>query len=188
LILRWLIAFAILIEKIIEIFHKPDCLMTWEHVVRARLVLQDGDLIFSHTDWELSNIFIPGPYKHVAVYIQGAVYEATAKGVRKVQLEEWILKKDHVGIARVKMPLMQMKSGIIFLDQQLGDPYNYDFLDTQTSKAWFCSMYAYKFLCTAIPGFEQIFTLRKTFGEQTVSPDDFWQATDKVTRIATLEA
>lgn len=180
---RWVLAIVIFIEKLIEIFHKPECLLTWANVQAAQSVLKDGDVLLSRTDWELSNYLIPGPYKHAAVYFGGDVYEAVTAGVRKVPFAEWVLKKDHCGVARIKAKFSDLASGKDFLDAQIGDPYDYNFLDVKSSRAWFCSLYVYKFLCAASVDFAQVFTLRATFGEQTVTPDDFWQAADKLDRI-----
>jgi hypothetical protein len=181
---RWILAIAIFIEKLIEKFHKPDCLMTWADVEATQAHVKNGDVVLSYTEWELSNYFIPGPYKHAAVYFDGYVYEAVTTGVRKVIWAEWVLKKDKVAIASpCCTPLTKLEEGKKFLEEQLGEPYQYNFLDIKSSDAWFCSLYVYEFLCTAAPGFEEIFTLRKTFGEMTVTPSDFWHATDKIKQV-----
>lgn len=184
LFLRWIV---IPVEKFIAIFQVPPKKLTYDHVVKSRLYLQNGDILLSRTDWELSNLFIPGDYKHAAVYLDGLVYEAVTSGVRKVTIEEWLLKKDHAAIVRINKPITNLQKGLDFLVAQIGKPYDYDFLQVRHRQAWYCSLYVYQFLCLAAPEFASIFILRSIIGEMTVSPSDYWLAVGKTTHILVLE-
>lgn len=172
--MKWLLRIAIAFEKLIQIFHKPECDIVWSDIVKAQELLKDGDLLLSRVGYELSNLFIPGPYKHAAIYIDGWVFEATTHGVRKCKFEEWALKKD--SIAAMRLPIENLPDGLKFLNDQLGEPYDYNFLETDSSSAWYCSIYAYRFFCISYPKFAEIFTFRKTLGENTVTPSDFWKS------------
>ncbi|MBL0233225.1 MAG: hypothetical protein IPQ08_06130 [Chitinophagaceae bacterium] len=151
----------------------------------AKKVLLSGDILLSEVEWELSNYFIPKTYKHAAIYFNGLVYEAVTHGVRSVTLEEWLFKKDHVAIVRANFDITapMLFLGKSFLDQNIGEPYDFSF-KLEGTQSWYCSKYAYEFLLAMNPSFAAQFTLRETLGELTVKPDDFYLAKDKFTLIA----
>ena len=175
---HFLLELMVLIERFFSIFKKPDCKITGYDFVTALANIKDGDLLCCRTDYEFSNLFLPGWYEHIAVFYDGWVYEATTEQVRKVMFAEWMFKKDHVAILRPVKPFTNMKDGVWFLNQCLGDPYNYNFFAVNTTKSWFCSEYAYKFLCASIDGFAKTVELRLRYGHETVSPNDFRQAVE----------
>jgi len=175
LIRKYLIGPIVWIEKLIEKFHKPDCLTTYPQLVDAASRMINGDILFERCDLMLSNWFIPGQWKHCAVYMNGYVYEASAVGVRRVNFQEWFFKKDHVGIARYNKVLTvdDQAKGLNFMASCLGDPYNYEF-SMSAKTQWYCSEYVYCFFKQCDPNF--IFPLKSILGDLTVEPTDFWSS------------
>lgn len=185
LLRRLLINIAIPLSKLLSKWHRPESKFTSAQYIDAKNVLLSGDILLSEVEWELSNYFIPKTYKHAAIYFNGLVYESVTHGVRSITLEEWLFKKDHVAIVRAKFEITasMLFLGKSFLDQNIGEPYDFSFKLEGTS-SWYCSKYAYEFLLAMNPSFGQTFILRETLGELTVKPDDFLLATDKFDLIA----
>lgn len=179
-----LINVAVPVSKFISKFHRPEMKVVSPQYLSAKDVIKDCDILVSKVDWELSNYFIPGKFKHAAVYFDGMVYESATTGVRALTLEEWLFKKDHVGITRVNFPITDdmETSGLDFLITQLGEPYDYSF-SFSGSDHWYCSKYAYEFLLAMNHDFAKQFDLRETLGEPTVTPDDLWNAQKVFTRV-----
>ena len=137
------------IAKFIALFHKPDDITTSSDYEQLRSIIRNGDILVSRTDWELSNLIMPGYWKHCAVYKDGYVYEAVTKqGVRKILVEEFFFKKDHIGLCRNSDYLPSeddLSHGFKFLDSELGESYNWSFeLDVNNKNC--CSQLAYNFL------------------------------------------
>jgi hypothetical protein len=161
-------------------------------------MIKDGDLVLSRDDWAFSNYFIPGYWKHVGVYYQGYVYEAVTHGVHCIRFDEWMYKKDYVGIVRADETFTaeELLCGFQFLDSCVKEEDSYDFTmsmedlmpltntDMGKVKAWYCSKYAYAFFRAMDSTFTDRFTLRETLGEPTVIPQDYWDAAGKFIRVA----
>lgn len=165
------------LEKFISIFKKPECKTTTAQYLDLLSKIQDNDVLFSKTNWEVSNLGIPGPYKHIAVYRAGLVYEAVTEGVRAVSLAEWFFKKDNVGVGRYSMVLTadQLSSGLGFLQSQVGDPYQYDFA-VFGRKSYFCSAYWYAYMESMVTNFSSLFPKNLMFGlVPSLSPSDCWK-------------
>lgn len=176
---------SIPISKAISVFHRPECQIVSADEMDMRSRLRNGDVFVTKTDWELSNPFIPTVFKHCGVYFDGWVYESTTHNTRRVTLGEFIYKKDHIGIVRKTVPLsgFQLALGLSFMEENLGEPYDYGF-SLSGSSAWYCSKFVRTFFIAADPSFEHTFVLRTIFGEPTIKPDDYWFAKDMFTRIA----
>ena len=183
---KYVLDVVIAVEKFIQIWCKPECKVTYYNYIQAQSVLQDGDVLLSCVDYELSNYFIPGPYKHACVFWKGDIYEAVTHGVRKIPLVEWCMKKDSFAIMRPAFPKMTLEQAEAFLFDQIGKPYDYDFFEPSDSRAWYCSLYVYEFWSRLSLTFAHNFTLRETFGTQTVTPNDFWNAKDKLDTILVI--
>lgn len=169
-----LINALVLIEKFMALFKRPNTIIVSDQVNVAKGALRDGDIMLSTTDWEISNLFIGGKYKHCGVFYKGKVFEATTECVCATDFYEWMYKKDYVGIIRSRQPAVKMEEGIAFMKTCLGEPYNYDFFAINTTKIWFCSEYVYKYLRIAVEGIDRRFFMKKRFGKRTVTPSDFY--------------
>ena len=182
--------FMVPIEKAIAMISKREPRINAAHLDSMKSLIQDGDLLFDRCDvyWMsnlFSNAFIPGEFKHVAVYYKGWVFEAVTEGVRAVRLDEWALKKDHVGIGRqpyFKYEEKNLERGYNFLKKQIGKKYEYDFIipsilgrgNSKRMKAWFCSEYVYGYMLACCPGFEKMLPMKQVLGEKVMTPEDFW--------------
>lgn len=181
------------LERLITVFSKPECITTTEQYVDLMCKIKEGDILFSRVYYELSNgieiggkyyLGIPGPYKHVAVYIDGMVYEAVTAGVRCVSLAEWFFKKDCVGVARCSAfnnNSDKRAAGLEFLKSCIGDQYQYDFVQFSRKK-YFCSAYWYSYM-QAMQGddFNNWFKIPMLLGlVPYLTPNDIWNKLDKV--------
>lgn len=151
--------------------------MSPEFVEEAMKLLQPGDVLVSRIDGNLANHLIPGFYTHAAMYIgQSSVMEATGQGVHPKHIAKFLFDKDHVAILRPKFANSAQASDACVEVMKLdGEPYDYDF--TGNNSAWYCSeiiWYGYDQVVKPSP-----FTKRKTWGVETVTPQDFYQATQK---------
>lgn len=175
------------IEKAMSFFKKPEALINQYDVNAVRAHIQDGDFLFERCDWMLSNWFIPGPYKHIALYWNDMVYEAVTTGVRAITLEEWLFKKDHVAIGRqafFEPTESAMLRGQKFLLKHAysREKYQYDFIIPSTIRrpfskrwhAWFCSEFVYGWCMACCPDFDHRCPLPRVMGQMKMTPDDFW--------------
>lgn len=193
-----LMCIATPIGRFISKFHRPPSKITSEHYERALKYIQDGDTLLSRDDWAFSNWFIPGYWKHVGIYYNGYVYEAVTAGVRCIRFDEWMYKKDYVGIVRpnINFTVSELQRGFSFLVECISDEDSYDFtmsmddlsektdVDMGSIKAWYCSKYCYAFYKSMNSSFTDQFVLKETLGEPTVTPNDYWEAVSKFKRVA----
>jgi len=184
--IRFFCACMVVPEWLIAKICIPECQIDYEDVKDALTKLKDFDLMCSRRCFELSNWLIPGFFKHIAVFHGGWVYEASTKGVRKIEIHEWMLKKDYVGICRLATPITAPEPALVFLKSKLGDAYDYDFIDMKAVDKEFCSRYAYQAASLASPEFKKSFKIKHVFGVSTITPSDFWNAAlcSKLERVA----
>lgn len=144
-------------------------------------IIQDGDIVLSRKNWELSNIFMPGQWKHCGIYLNGFIYEAvTMEGVRKISLEQFFYKKDAVGLSRYRaLSAAQVHSGMVFLEAILGSPYQWEFA-ISNDKRYFCSELAYQFQCHLWKYFDRDFTPSKILWMYVIRPTDLWKSLTKI--------
>jgi len=175
---------AVPFEKLIAMTKRIECLTTSAQFEDLKLKIKDGDVLFSKVDWEISNLGIVGIYTHVAVYMNGMVYEAVTSGVRKITLEEWFFKKDHVGLARCNMfqpTADQLATGTAFLESCIGESYDYDFAE-YTRQSQYCSAYWYAYMESMFgSAFDEKFPKPLFLGLLPVLlPSSCWNMLDKV--------
>lgn len=154
----------------------PD--MSYEKLVS---VINPGDVLLSRRTYSLSNIGIPGFYKHAVLYVgNGKIIEAIGKGVQEVSLARWIYTYDHAICLR---PLFASKEGIdgacSFAINQRGKKYDYEF--SPGIQSFYCSELVYYSYIYSMP--ESPFTLRKSLGVDTVVPEDFLKASSKFKQV-----
>jgi hypothetical protein len=177
---RSLLAAAVPTTKLIGKVHAP-----WAHKKvgglhynAALALLEPGDVLMSRTDGELTNLFIPGFWSHGAVYVgDGWVVEAIGEGVVYTDLVTWMTTKDAVRVCR---PLFasyaQREAAALWARSFVGRRYDYSF--ASGNDAFYCFELTYAIYQKAM-GDESPWTLRKTWGVDTVVGDDFDAATDK---------
>jgi uncharacterized protein YycO len=136
--------------------------------------LQTGDLICTRDGsetilagefWKIIGTLIPGEVDHVAVYLgpKGRCVEAGPHGVFLFEIKDGRWGGDSMFQKRgivdqlhgVTFPLRKRKLGIEatlrmrirvakYCLRQVGKPYNLNFFDPETAKAFYCSQLAYK--------------------------------------------
>lgn len=173
------------VSKLVSKFHRPETDFSSAQYIMLKSKIQDFDVLVSRTEWEMSNLFLPGKWKHCAIYRNGMVFEATTHGVRCITLEEFVFKKDKVGLCRANASIGEMDGENIlhFLYDNMGEGYDYTF-DWGTTKQWYCSKYVYFALCEGIKGFAMNFHLSRRIGETDCAPDDIWA---QLNQVATYE-
>lgn len=167
-------------------------------------ILQPGDVILTTVYGHLSNIFNPSKIKHAIAYYGKDIYEgesvpfiveAVGAGVFKRPALFCIGEKDEVIVMRPKPEVFTLTNETItkyqkFLDSCVGAKYDYKFnlseealADTTQHKFmnFYCSELVYLGMKAAFPG--TMFKLRESMGVQTVTPLDFYLATDKFYKI-----
>ena len=140
-------------------------------------LLRDGDVLLSQKKWAASNFGIPGFWKHATIYKNGYVIEAVGKGVQKVSLAKWLYTHDYVCVLRPKFCYPdECRAAANLAEVQVGKPYDFEF--SPGIQSFYCSELVF-WAYDEIMGNSSPFTLRKTLGVDTVSPQDFYEAKDK---------
>lgn len=135
-------------QKFLQQVGNQEALMTNEQVDRCLQLIQDGDILLSYESGRPTSIFIKGYYDHAALVtakktIMEAVGDYFVKdyrvkknlgGVRQVDLEEWLFKKDSVCIIRPvydsekhKINHNKIASRSVFFYEGLGYDYNFKY-------------------------------------------------------------
>ena len=155
--------------------------LTSKHYHQVREMLRPGDAILVFKDGELSNLFIPGYWSHSGIYcgIEGSiayVVEAIGIGVVKTDLIDIVLSRDAIMICRPKFATPgESNKASDWAKDQIGK--DYDLFFSPENDAFYCSeliWLAYQNTMGILP-----FTLRKTLGVLTVTPQDIANATTK---------
>lgn len=154
---------------------KPEPLVTDEQYFAIRSKIKDGDVLLSKENYRLTSLFIPGKWKHAAIYSEGYVYEAVKEGVRKITIERFVFSKDQIGLItpKFKFHAFLLKA---FLDHQLGKEYDYDF-NTSSQASFYCSELCYAGLKSAYvseDGKELGIVPMERLGHSTVTPEDLY--------------
>jgi hypothetical protein len=172
---KQLLRAAIPFQHFIDAIGKPDPLITDEQYLAIKPKLQNGSVLLAHDEWQATNLFIPGFWKHAAIYADGYVHEAVGSGVRKVLAERWLLQKDNVFVCHAAFPVDTVKISW-FLEQQNGKPYNFLF-DTESlnfqltdQKAWYCAELVYGALKYASDPFQFNLQLQVIMDDLTIPP------------------
>lgn len=139
-------------------------------------LVMPGDILLSRKKFELSNLFIPGKYKHASLLIMSdIIIEATGDGVKFKSLASFLFDKDHICLLRLKNLNTDELACMKMVGQKIHNkPYDYYFENSE--KAFYCSELIYYLLKSSCQFF-QTFTLRKSLGVDTVIPNDFYLAT-----------
>lgn len=168
--------------RFMEVAGKPEPKVPAAYWHSIEHVAQAGDVLLSRENWRSTNLIIPGFWAHAAIYAgNGVVIEAIGLGVQAVPFVKWVLGKDHAALLRFKnVPPEKRTLAGMYAFGQIGRPYDYDF--ASGTQAWYCAeLVWYSHECVLRP--DNPFTLRKTWGVDTVTPDDFYRS-DKLELLA----
>lgn len=161
--------------------------VTDEEVADLRFAARPGDVLVSRRDWELTNLLIPGFWKHAAIVCgRGLVVEAVGTGVQRMDLAEFARTKDAVLCLRPRFANETIRlDAAAYARTYVGRPYDYavelDHAAPAVRRAFYCAEVvwaAYVSACAAMNA-DMPFTLRETLGVPTVTPQDFANATTK---------
>lgn len=170
------------ISKIVAFFHIPDSDTTTEEFEQIKSLIKNGDCLVSRDKYALSNIFMPGEWKHAAIYLDGYIYEAVTSGLRKTSLEEFFYKKDFVGLCRyAPLSIAQVEYGKQFLNGKLGKKYDWDF-SLSNDDRYYCSELCYLFYCYLFENFHLKFKMSKYFKQDVIRPTDMWKNLTQIKR------
>lgn len=129
--------FEILVGKI----HAPfsDRLIKGEDFCNFQFDLLPGDIVLSRIRWHLTNLFIPGFWKHAAIICHdGNIIEATAEGVHKTSLFDFVSTKDYLCVLRLKTANRAIPSkASLQAENMIGADYDYEF--ESNNQAYYCS-------------------------------------------------
>lgn len=164
--------------------------LTQEEVSTALSIIEIGDVLVSRNEWCLSNMFIPGWYKHVAIVarpkgddLSGYVIEAVSPSVRSIELKKWLMSHHHVRVLRFSDPTVASRVARLSVEY-IGTPYDY--------LVWPGANSLY---CVELIGecFEEIlgkipFKSRLVWGVPTSYPDDPVQSQEFVTVFKSAKA
>lgn len=144
----------------------------------AERVLMPGDFLLVKTYGELTNLVIPGELKHGAIYAgENRIVEALGAGVVLTDLMDFSFSKDEIVIVR---PLFCDSRVALNAAQwallQQGTPYDYEF--RSNNKFFYCFELGFAAYREAMNG-KSPWELRPSFGEPTVTGDDYLRASKK---------
>lgn len=199
---KLLLALASFISQKISLIHAPWTrkLITGADYRTYSSLVQVGDVLSTETNGELSNLFIPGFFGHVAIVASPrTVIQATTHGVVETDLAEFFfVNKDYIVASRpIFATPEQRQVAADYARAQLGKPYNFSMglsdkllkalgMTVPDNKPDFAASDIQRFYCSELIYSAYLFavdvnpfTLRKVLGEETIAPSDFFEATDK---------
>lgn len=123
------------ISKFISKIHIPynHKKMTEEECQEVISILRPGDVVLSHTDGELSNIFLEY-WGHGMIISNSGLYESVTSGVRKTDMMYSFSRKDDLIVLRHNFELNTMLLGQ-YCNYALGTLYDYNF-ETSAEKIY----------------------------------------------------
>ena len=174
---RLILHVAVPLTRMIGLVQKPEPKMSCEFALDILDKLEDGDVLLSHNEWNLSNLFIPGFWKHAAMFRKNKIIEAVGRGVvNDMHILKWLMNHDNVAVLR---PVFANKDernlAADIANVQAGKPYDFEL--SPGVQASYCSELIFWSYQRAMRG-ESPFTMRETMGVETVVPSDFLGAVD----------
>lgn len=142
---------------------KPETLITRQQVNKILESVKPGDILLSHETYRLTSMFIKGFWDHAAIVSsRGTVIEAVGTGVREVDLEEWLFKKDYVKVVRTYLSdAVCLSAGVASLEF-IGFKYNFTFSwinpfhVARNVRGVYCSQLVYECYLQALKTFKHL--------------------------------
>ncbi|MBP6977519.1 MAG: YiiX/YebB-like N1pC/P60 family cysteine hydrolase [Bacteroidales bacterium] len=147
-------------------------------VETIRHLLQPGMIILSHKEFEFTNLFIRGYWKHSAIIMDhDMLIEATGKGVALKRIDEFIMEVDDYVILRPTFCDSElMEETCRYVRRVIGYPYNYAFL--HGIRAFYCSeliYWAYRLACHHLPQRQE---MERRVRGRILNPQDIFESKD----------
>jgi uncharacterized protein YycO len=138
--------------------------------------LRTGDVIVTRTRWRLTNLLIPGYFKHAAMYVGGdLIVEAVWPDVRYDKVEKLLGSSHKYAVLRPKQfSYMDRHRAAERAESFVGRPYDVAF-EVSDQRALYCSEAVWAALKHADRDWGM--ELRKRVGVWTVTPNDLYLAT-----------
>jgi len=176
---KWVIRQLIPLIRFLGKVHAPWITkkITSEDYDSIQSVMRPGDILTSKTEGYLTNILIPGYWKHSAIIGQDQrIVEAVGEGVREVDLFTFLCSKDEVALLRPTFcsdeeALLAFEAAEVLV----GCPYDYEF--SLGNKAFYCAELLYLSYKLIVPD-KFLFYPRERLGVKTITADDFFNAAD----------
>lgn len=177
--------------RLSEKLHFPEPRVSAEFYYMMRDKLLPGDVLLSKENSHVAtNLMVPGFWAHAAIYCgeskhsKETVVEAVGTGVEAVPLVKWALVKDHIAVLRFTGISKELgKAAAKVALEHVGEPYDYNF--SGGNSAWYCAEIVWfaHYRTSMSSVMVRAMNLRKTFGVETVTPEDFYRAKEKLTLI-----
>ena len=166
---------SIPIQKTMQKLHPPYAQTTVKQAEDVMKSMLPGDILVSREAWHFTNLFIPGFWSHAAIYGNGEVVESVAPAVQVVDWRDWVIEKHNWAVLRPNQSdNTSGRDAFIYAKTTKGRLYDYRFQNDNSQ--FFCSELVYDAWETNSLWAQDTFVKRKTFGQWTVTPDDFYNA------------
>lgn len=145
-----------------------------DNIEKIKPHFRPGLVILSHKNYELSNLFIRGYWKHAAIMVSDSfLVEATRKGVEKRRIEEALARvDDFIILEPIFCRSQTIRCAIHFAEKVVGLPYNFTFCSNQRS--FYCTELIYKaFQIGNINLSDQVPDEQSSRKNEIVSPEHF---------------
>lgn len=163
------------VQKVMQKIHPPCAQTTVRMAEVAMQSMRDGDILLSREAWHFTNMFIPGFWSHAAIYGQGKVVESVAPAVQIVDFRDWVIEMHNWCVLRpMQADPTSGRDAFKFACAQDDKPYNYKF--QKSDKSFWCSGLVYDAWEANSLWAQDVFVKRLTWGEWSVTPEDFYQA------------
>ncbi len=138
-------------------------------------ILKPGMVILTHKNYELTNLFIRGHWKHAAIVISKThLVEANRNGVEKLSIEESLTSvDDFILLEPAFCGLKSMKLASDFAKRVIGLPYNFQFITTKNS--FYCSELIYKAYQMSDENFRKFIPKLISKQNKIISPNNLFE-------------
>ena len=165
------------LSKFISKIHIPynHKKMTEEECEEIISILKPGDVVLSHTDGELSNLFLEY-WGHGMIISTSGLYEAVTLGVRETNMMYAFSRKDDIIVLRPRFPIYenQLESWCKYAE---GTSYDYNF-ETSAEKLYCFEMVMDSLIAGSdFRYYQEIINYKKTLLGEQILGSSF---TDKV--------